>query len=128
MTLLLDTHALLWAIAAPEKLSPKAARAMASPGNEIVVSSVNLFEIAIKVQKGKLGIPMNRDFMDTRLKDIGVTRTLDLTPAHVYAFLSIPRIHKDPFDRLLAAQCIAENYCLVSRDAHLKHYPVEILW
>ena len=128
MTLLLDTHALLWAMGAPEKLSAKAARAMASSENEVLVSCLSLFEIAIKVQKGKLGIPMSRDFMDGRMKDIGVSRTLDLTPSHIYVFLSVPRIHKDPFDRLLAAQCIVENCCLVSRDARLRQYPIEVLW
>jgi PIN domain nuclease of toxin-antitoxin system len=128
MTLLLDTHALIWAIGDPAKLSSKVARAITSSENEVVVSSVSLFEIALKAEKGKLGIPLNRDYMDTQMKLIGVSRILDLTPTHVYAFLTVPRIHKDPFDRLLAAQCIAENYCLVSRDAHLKRYPIRILW
>ncbi len=128
MTLLLDTHALIWAIGDPRKLSSKAARAITSSENEVLVSSVSLFEIALKAEKGKLGIPMNRDYMDRQMKLIGVSRVLDLTPTHVYAFLSIPRLHKDPFDRLLAAQCVAENLCLLSRDARLKHYPIKVLW
>jgi PIN domain nuclease of toxin-antitoxin system len=128
MKLLLDTHALLWAIGEPEKLSSKVRRAITSSDNEVLISSVSLFEIGIKVQKGKLGIAFSRDYVAAQMKYLGVSRILDLTPNHVFTFLAIPQIHKDPFDRLLAAQCIAEKLCLVSRDAHLKRYPVEVLW
>lgn len=128
MNLLLDTHALLWAMGDPARLSMRARRAITSPQNELAVSALSLWEIAIKTQTGKLGVPMSRDYIDDRLEHIGVSRILNVTPAHVYAFLSIPRLHKDPFDRLLAAQCVAENLCLVSRDARLKHYPIEVLW
>lgn len=128
MKLLLDTHVFIWAMADPQRLSSKASRAIRSTENDLVVSCVSLLEIAIKVQSGKLDIPMSRDFITDRLKDIGIHRVLDITPSHAYAMLSIPRVHGDPFDRLLAAQCVAENLRLISADRVFARYPIEVLW
>lgn len=128
MTLLLDTHVFLWLISAPERVSAPANRALRSKDSELVFSCVSLWEMALKVEARKLDLPLNRDFVEERLRDIGIARVLDITPRHVYAMLSIPRIHADPFDRLLAAQCIAENMRLVSADRVFGKYPIEVLW
>jgi PIN domain nuclease of toxin-antitoxin system len=128
MTLLLDTHIFLWVISSPERLSGSARRALRSTENELVFSCVSLWEMALKVEARKLDIPLNRDFIDERLRDMGVSRVLSVTPSHVYTMLSIPRIHADPFDRLLAAQCVSENLCLLSADRIFRKYPVELVW
>src|SRR5579863_7958118 len=124
MILLLDTHVLIWTMMDPQKLSAHASRAMRSPGNELVLSCVSLIEIAIKVQSGKLEIPLSRDYMDEHFQNIGISRILDVRPKHAYTMASIPRLHGDPFDRLLAAQCISENMHLVSADRVFRKYPV----
>lgn len=128
MTLLLDTHIFLWIISAPERLSASARRALRSTENELIFSCVSLWEMALKVEARKLDIPLSRDFIDERLREIGVSRVLSVTPGHVYTMLSIPRIHADPFDRLLAAQCVSENLCLLSADRIFRKYPVELVW
>jgi PIN domain nuclease of toxin-antitoxin system len=128
MILLLDTHVFLWIIAEPDKISAPANRALRSKDNELVFSCVSLWEMALKVEARKLDIPLSRDFIDDRLRDIGITRILNVTPKNIYTMLSIPRIHPDPFDRLLAAQCISENMRLVSADRIFRKYPIDVLW
>ena len=63
-----------------------------------------------------------------RLREMGIGKVLTITPAHAYAMLSIPRIHGDPFDRLLAAQCVVERMHLVSADRIFRKYPIELVW
>jgi PIN domain nuclease of toxin-antitoxin system len=128
MILLLDTHVLIWAMMDPQKLSARAAKAMRSPDNELVLSCITLIELTIKVQSGKLQIPLSRDYMDRHLEEIGVSRILDVLPKHAYTMAGIPPVHGDPFDRLLAAQCISEDMLLVSDDRVFRKYPVEVLW
>lgn len=128
MSLLLDTHVLIWTMMDPHKLSRTASTAMRSKENELIVSAVSLIEIAIKVQSGKLQIPMSRDYMSEHFSEIGISRILDITSAHAYTMLTIPRLHGDPFDRLLVAQCVTENMRLVTADRVFKKYPVNVLW
>jgi len=128
MTLLLDTHVLLWLINSPERISDTASRALRSRENELVVSAASLWETALKIESGKLDVPMTSDYVDGHMSDIGISRVLDISPTHIYTMLSIPRIHSDPFDRLLAAQSISENMRLVTADRIFKKYPVNVLW
>jgi PIN domain nuclease of toxin-antitoxin system len=128
MTLLLDTHVLLWAIAMDSKLSKRAIALLRDEQNDLVVSTATLWEIALKVHAQKLDLPATPDYFDIHLRGLGVRRVLSISPAHVYATTRLPRIHSDPFDRLLAAQCIVENMRLVSADRIFRKYPVESLW
>jgi PIN domain nuclease of toxin-antitoxin system len=128
MTLLLDTHVFIWAILEPQRLSLAARRAMSSHQNELVLSCISLVEIAIKIQTGKMQIPLSHHYIENKLDDLGVGRVLDVSPRHAYALLDIPRLHGDPFDRLLAAQCVSENMRLVSADRIFRKYPIEVLW
>jgi PIN domain nuclease of toxin-antitoxin system len=59
---------------------------------------------------------------------MGVGRVLSITPVHVYASLKLPRIHTDPFDRILAAQCVVERMHLVTADRIFRKYPIEVVW
>ncbi len=129
MTLLIDTHAFLWAIGAFSKLSKHAVAAMKrEAGNELVVSAVSLWEIALKVHAQKLDLPATPEYFDTHMRILGIRRVLSISPVHVYATLKLPPIHKDPFDRLLAAQCVVERMQLVSADRIFRKYPVEVVW
>jgi len=114
--LLLDTHALLWALAAPDKLSAKARRALQAADNELLVSSVSLFEIATKVRLGKLPAPGE---LLTRWEWSLARLSARLLPLSGGAALragewSVP--HRDPFDRLLAAQAVEASVPLVTCD------------
>jgi PIN domain nuclease of toxin-antitoxin system len=128
MTLLLDTHVLLWSMGAAEKLSKRAAALMRDEANDLVVSTASLWEIALKVHGRKLDMPASPEFFDMHMANIGIRRILSISPVHVYATLKLPKIHNDPFDRLLAAQCVTENMQLVSADPVLRKYPIQSVW
>jgi PIN domain nuclease of toxin-antitoxin system len=123
LRLLLDTHALLWALLAPRRLSPTAADAIEDAANDVFVSVVSTWEIEVKRAKGKLPIP-------TPLRDALAEqrfKTLPVTLRDVLAVESLPRHHRDPFDRMLIAQAQLEDMTLVTSDREVRHYPVATL-
>lgn len=123
MNLLLDTHVLIWILSNEEKLSAAARRAAADPGNEVFVSAVTAWEIAIKRGLGKLRAP------DNYLEALRLYRftPLDITSEHALAVEDLPRHHDDPFDRLLIAQSQLEKLTLVSGDERFSKYDVRLL-
>jgi PIN domain nuclease of toxin-antitoxin system len=128
MTLLIDTHVFLWSIGAESKLSKRAFASMKrGSGNELFLSIASLWEIALKVDSGKLDLPTTPAYFDTHMTILGA-RLLHISPAHIHATLSLPKIHKDPFDRMLAAQCVVEKMHLVTTDKIFRKYPIETLW
>ncbi len=128
MTYLLDTHVFLWAIGEPRRLSKRASGLILDSKNELVFSAVSLWEIALKIQARKLSLPANRDFFDTHLTQLGVGRLLAINPMHVFGVFDLPPVHKDPFDRLIAAQCLSEKMTLVSADKVFRDYAVDTVW
>lgn len=128
MKLLLDTHAYLWWGLEPAKLSPRAAEALSRPENEIYVSTVTLWEIVIKTQLGKLTLPVSLPIFAARLREENLVRTLPVTDAHVFAHTTLSGIHRDPFDRMLVAQSLAESLVLVTRDPRIRDYGIPTLW
>lgn len=125
MNLLLDTHLLLWAAYAPERLSTAARNLMGDPDNRLLFSPVNIWEVVIK---RALGRP---DFQnDPRQLRRGLTgngyRELAVTSDHSLAVDILPPLHKDPFDRLLVAQALAEGIALITADSLLTNYPGDI--
>jgi len=128
MKLLLDTHTFLWAIAEPARLSRKATRMILDERNELLLSTVTLWETVVKLQAGKLKIPASAEFFQAHLDRLGVRQILPVTPMHVYAVLKLPPLHKDPFARLLAAQAVVEGLPLLSADELLRRYPIQVLW
>jgi len=124
MRLLLDTHAYLWWESDAPNLAGTARDAVADPRNEVCVSIVSLWEIAIKVRLGKLDADLAR--LVEGLGENGF-RLLGVQPQHVLETVRLPLHHKDPFDRLLVATARLEGLTLVSSDARLPLYPVELL-
>jgi PIN domain nuclease of toxin-antitoxin system len=125
--LLLDTHAFLFAISEPEQLSPKARKLLLSPNVERCVSSVTLWEIAVKVHIGKLEMPLDREYYLEHIKALKAD-TLPVEFRHSLALLSLPLHHRDPFDRLLIAQAKEEHLTLLTRDEAFREYSVETVW
>lgn len=120
MTLLLDTHVLLWWLEDPNLLSKNARTAIRDGGNTVYVSAAVAWEIAIKKALGKLDAPDNLE----KVLEANRFLPLPVTIPHALAVLSLPRHHRDPFDRLLIAQALLEGFRLVSRDPAIAKYPV----
>ncbi len=127
MRVLLDTHALVYALAQPDSLSRKVVRLLEDSETERWVSVVSLWEIAVKVQIGKLSLPLDAAYYHRNLEALGA-RTLGVTVEHSLALLRLPLHHRDPFDRLLIAQAAEENLTLVSRDKAFRVYDVARIW
>ena len=126
--LLLATHVLLWSLAQPEKLSPRARELIVSAQSTLHFSMASLWEIAVKLSIGKLELPKDwLDQMQSQLSDWGVC-WLTIAPRHCERLTLLPFHHKDPFDRMLVAQAGVEGLSLISADATLDAYAIERVW
>jgi PIN domain nuclease of toxin-antitoxin system len=121
MKLLLDTHLLLWAAARPDRLSPMALDLIEDPGNEPMFSAASLWEIVIKFALGGPEFASDPRLLRRGLLDNGYSE-LAVTSAHVLAVLTLPALHKDPFDRILIAQSAAEGITLLTADPIVARY------
>lgn len=126
MKVLLDTHAFLWAAAEPSRLSVRATEVCKS--EELLLSVVSLWEIALKVQIGKLELPGNPQTYISRQLMIGRISVLPILARHAFRIGELPMNHRDPFDRMLAAQSLEEKIPLVTCDPLFLLYNVETLW
>ena len=127
MKLLLDTHALLYAISDPDRLSSAAQKAIRDPKITRWVSAVSLWEIAVKIQIGKLDLPVTSAFYLEHIRKLRANM-LQVDSRHSFEVFRLPMLHKDPFDRLLIAQARVEEMTLVTRDESIARYPVLTLW
>jgi PIN domain nuclease of toxin-antitoxin system len=125
---LLDTHVMYWYIEGDPQLRTTARTLIRDVSNEVLISPASYWEIAIKVSLGKwrLNRPYE-DFIDIGLKQYGFL-ILPILPAHTARLIGMPFYHKDPFDRLLAAQALAEGIPMVSADSAFNDYDVTRLW
>ncbi len=123
MKLLLDTHIVVWWGEGSPRLAPAIRAAVTDPANEVFVSAVFWWELAIKASKGHLAIPLG---LRQRLRQDGF-RDLPITAEHALGVARLPALHRDPFDRLLIAQALAEGLVLVTHDDILTRYDVPVL-
>ncbi len=126
MKYLIDTHILIWYIEENMQLKNKIVREIENPQNQVFVSKISLWEIAIKVGIGKL--QMTISFPD--LEDFLVANNfsiIDYNFEHLKMLLTLPFHHNDPFDRLLIAQSITENIILITDDNKFNLYDLSIL-
>lgn len=128
MKLLLDTHAFIWIIQEPEKLSAKASKAYHDRKNEILLSVVSAWEIQIKHQAGKLRLEDPLAHVIGYERDRNNLKVLPVELDHVFALGELERHHADPFDRLLIAQARVEKAHLLTHDRVFARYPVDVLW
>ena len=125
MRLLLDTHMLLWAAASSTRL-PRDARALLEDGgNDLYFSAASIWEIAIKSSLGRKDFRVDLAALTSTLPDRGLIE-LPVTSAHAAGVSRLPPLHRDPFDRLLIAQSIAEPLTLLTHDAILARYPTSV--
>ncbi|MEO1145800.1 MAG: type II toxin-antitoxin system VapC family toxin [Cyanobacteria bacterium J06638_22] len=124
--ILLDTHALIWFVSNDAKL-PDAVREKIETSKTVFFSIASLWEIAIKLNIGKLSLKGEFENIEPRMVEAGIT-TLPVTFADTAQYRHLPLHHRDPFDRILVAQAINYNLVLVSRDKAFDAYPMQRMW
>jgi PIN domain nuclease of toxin-antitoxin system len=124
LDLLLDTHACLWWASDPSLLSPGAAAAIAEPANDVWVSAASAWELAIKVRAGKLDVDVTKLFAELAQRGLGL---LGIGIDDAVLAGGLPWAHRDPFDRMLAAQAQRSGYVLVTRDADLRAFLTDLV-
>jgi PIN domain nuclease of toxin-antitoxin system len=128
MQLLLDTCTFIWSATSPRQLSPTAASLIEDPANALLLSPVSIWEMCTKALAGKLVLkPTPADYIETQRIALGVLH-LPFDNTAAMAVLSLPQIHKDPFDRMLITQALAHNLTLLTPDPLIRQYPVSTLW
>jgi PIN domain nuclease of toxin-antitoxin system len=128
MGVLLDTHALIWWVDGDERITPKLRGMLGRPGEDVHVSAATAWEIATKARIGKLRTPkaLVHDFLEA-IELFGFL-PLPITLRHGRDAGRLPAAHRDPFDRMLAAQARAEGLGLVSCDPAFKALGVATIW
>ena len=127
MRLLLDTHIFIWWAEDPDSLSSTALSALEDESNELVLSIASAWEMQIKIQIGKLKLSRSLQGLIASQQQANDLQLLPVEFDHVLALGHLPLHHKDPFDRLIIAQAIAEGMTLVSVDTEFPAYPVKLL-
>jgi PIN domain nuclease of toxin-antitoxin system len=120
--LLLDTHLLLWAAGAPERLPPVARTLLASSDHQLMFSAASFWEIAIKSGLGRVDFRVEAGVLRRGLEEHGYEE-VPVTSRHALAVDRLPPIHRDPFDRMLIAQAVVEGVTLLTADAVVASYP-----
>jgi PIN domain nuclease of toxin-antitoxin system len=127
MKLLLDTHTVIWFINKNARLPRRIRDMLDDDFNDVYVSVVSLWEISIKSRLGKLDFDHSLPDTARLLRSKGF-QFLAVHPNHVYCLNTLKLHHKDPFDRMLIAQSLAENFSLVSNEEVFDLYDVQRLW
>ena len=128
MKLLLDTHALLWFIGNNPQLSKASRQSIEDPANDKFVSAVSLWEIAIKISLEKLKLPRPFGEVFPHQLEVNGFELLPISCGQLTQLASLPFHHRDPFDRLLIAQAMADGMIIVIRDPEFSKYPANVLW
>lgn len=125
---LIDTHCWLWAMGASGRLNDAATELIRNEENTIVFSAVIAWEVAIKAGLGKLDLPEPAgQYVASALAD-DMVKPLPIYIHHALRVAELPLHHRDPFDRLLIAQAQAEGLPLITADARIAAYDIEIIW
>lgn len=128
MRVLLDTHAFLWWNTGDDRLSDEAKAIITDGRTEVLVSVASIWEVATKVAKGRLVIPDEVGRYVAERLDRNHWSSLPIDVDHVVRAAALPRIHLDPFDRMLVAQAQLEGVPMLTKDAALSRYEVETIW
>lgn len=128
MKLLLDTHAFLWFLAGDSRLRASARRRVEDPANERLLSIASVWEMAIKISLGKLQLKDPLDHVIGRVASDNGIALLAISARHALGVSALAWHHRDPFDRLLAAQALAEGIALLSEDTAFDAYGVRRVW
>jgi PIN domain nuclease of toxin-antitoxin system len=128
MRLLLDTCAFLWLILDDEELTDRVRDIFVDPDNEVFLSVVSAWEIAVKYAIGRLDLPEEPRFYIPEQRERHGIQPLSLDEPSSLQVSVLPRIHSDPFDRMLISQSLIHGLTILSPDELIKKYPVRIIW
>lgn len=125
--LLLDTCTVIWLASMPSRLSEPAKQALEAE-SDLCLSDASVWEICLKWQAKKIELPMPpRAWISEQVRTWQLQR-IPIEVDHLYRTVELPALHRDPFDRLLAAQVIALDSCIVTPDPAIRQYPVAVIW
>jgi PIN domain nuclease of toxin-antitoxin system len=127
MNLLIDTHILIWYIAGNPSLNPMVLDLLEATENDLSISVASLWEIAIKVGKGKLDLGIEFHELEGILDRLNI-QILPILFGDLNVQRTLPFHHTDPFDRLIISQAINQNLVLMSADSAFSNYPVQNIW
>ena len=125
MIYLLDTHALLWGLYDSSELSENAK--MIFNTESCCISIATLWELAIKSSLGKINLNQSIQEIADTCEHSGID-LINIRTEHCQMVTKLPFIHKDPFDRMLIAQSLVENYTIVTKDGFIPLYPINTIW
>jgi len=127
MKLLLDTHAFIWFINGDNQLPKKVIKLIEDSNNQCFLSIASIWEIAIKVSLGRL--VLKSEF--NHIQQLIIKNDFEILPIHFDHLISIQKLeffHRDPFDRLIISQAIAEDFIIISKDKEFSLYPIRVIW
>ena len=124
---LLDTHTLIWFVEDSPNLSSKANDLISEISNECFVSSISIWEIAIKTNIGKLDFSISLKNLEILLSEYDI-QIIYPTIEDFTTYQKLPLLHKDPFDRILIAQAIANELSIITKDGEFTQYEVAVIW
>jgi PIN domain nuclease of toxin-antitoxin system len=127
MDLLLDTHALVWFLNGDDKLTNKVKMAIENPNNRKIVSIASIWEIAIKISLNKFRFPKGFKYFLKMIKDNGF-EILPISFNHTLVVSTLEYLHRDPFDRILIAQCKNDHLTIATKDENIQLYNIQTLW
>ncbi|MCL2050952.1 MAG: type II toxin-antitoxin system VapC family toxin [Lachnospiraceae bacterium] len=127
MKYLLDTHAIIWLIEDSPKMPAKVKDICRDPNNQIFISSISLWEIAIKMSLDKLSLNIELYELLSIIQNSDIV-VLQIKDDYLEKILSLPFVHKDPFDRLIIATAITENMTIITIDDDIQKYDVYWVW
>ncbi|WP_310482386.1 type II toxin-antitoxin system VapC family toxin [Chamaesiphon sp. VAR_48_metabat_403] len=127
MRVLIDTHALLWYLQGDANLSNLALTTIENKDNDVFVSIVSLWEIAIKSGLGKLELQRPFENLEADLQRLDI-KILSIAFTELNIYRSLPLHHRDPFDRILIAQSIGNSLTIITRDALFEVYSIRVMW
>jgi len=128
MKLLFDTHTFMWWHSEPDRIPRDTLTLLQNPNHELLLSIVSLWEMQIKIQLGKLTLRDDLELMLKTQQEQNNINLISITFLHILELKNLPLHHKDPFDRLLIAQCKVENATLISRDSVFQNYDCPVIW
>ncbi len=128
MRLLLDTVTFLWLVVDDPRLSPVARKAVIHPDNQVLLSAVSAWEIAVKHRLGRLPLPEDPRQLVPRARAMHVIGALPFDEDSALQLAALPDLHRDPFDRMLVCQATVNGLSIVTPDEAVRQYPVRTIW